>query len=581
MVVFALLTSLLVTSATNANPALAFDDGGYIAVPVSVAGAAVVAQGVGLCASTGPACAVGAVVGVGVASFAATTVTLNYLFGRAPVVVTQTGAGLGTATWKNTPSLTAGGPIGLVTYTPPATGASTSCCRNFAIDDIVMRADGTLRTLNVSGGYVPATLRDFGVAAAPLATDLPMFLSWRDSLSGTPMATWDRRTATTVTQTCRGPSGSATRVYTPATYAESTTAVALEPCPSILPNSHRDRIVVTGTQAGGAVVPLLDVPTFAPGLVGTYPDCTDGAGSAPCTVRLFRGTGTSAVQCGPLTVDCADWQSRNLARTQTFVCRWVKPGGAGFYSLPIGDCGYLATSFQASATQTDPQPSSAPSPVPGTVGTGTTTSPTTNPDGSTTLTERQTLPDGSTRTVTTITRPDGSKTVTTQPTTSTGTAVGSPTVVELPATGSGTEVGTETSGCMGSWTWNPVAWVYRPVRCALSWAFVPSQASLQASQATATAGWQATGITAWGTAVSDVGGGLIGVGSAAGGCAGPQFSFTLKGTSYNFDPLDACSQPMQGVAVVVKVLISLAVIVAGVRVCARPIMASFGMNGAV
>ena len=66
-----------------------------------------------------------------------------------------------------------------------------------------------------------------------------------------------------------------------------------------------------------------------------------------------------------------------------------------------------------------------------------------------------------------------------------------------------TAAGPEAENCMGGVGWNPTTWVTVPVKCALSWAFVPSSAPLAQAQATATSLGQAapfsyvTGTVGW------------------------------------------------------------------------------------
>lgn len=159
------------------------------------------------------------------------------------------------------------------------------------------------------------------------------------------------------------------------------------------------------------------------------------------------------------------------------------------------------------------------------------------------------------------------------------TPSGAPPPSDVPGT-SGANPDSE--GCLReAWSWNPVSWVLAPVKCALRWAFVPPAGAGEAAVEGVDDALGDTGLPEWGGAVRDVGGGLSGVGATAAGCSGPHFSLSLKGKQYDFDPLNACSQPMQGAAVVVKVLISLAVCVAGAKLCARPVLAAFGMERAV
>lgn len=138
---------------------------------------------------------------------------------------------------------------------------------------------------------------------------------------------------------------------------------------------------------------------------------------------------------------------------------------------------------------------------------------------------------------------------------------------------------TTTSNCDGSgFSFNPVSWVIVPLKCL----FIPSAGTMQAAYGTVGAGWSGTHIPQWGSAVGSIGTALTGFGGpGSSGCAGPHFAFTLKGHAYSFDPLNACSQPMQGVAVVVKLFATIAVVVAGARLCARPLMAAIGMGQAV
>lgn len=305
-----------------------------------------------------------------------------------------------------------------------------------------------------------------------------------------------------------------------------------------------DPVTFTGSTAPGSLPPLL-LPACPPGTTRTaasFPTTFPGGSTAPSPLAPWaaptipsgfpecQGAGVSCVLT--LTATAPDGSVRNCTNT--------------------GAC----TGWHTTAT---------PERVTTSTGPGT---------------QVQTLPDGSTRRVVPRTLPDGS------------TLTCRWGIYVLPAnecttvpTETAPPPGTESSGqdCLAQAVTlgNPASWVLGPVKCALRWAFVPSAGKMQGAQAQASAGWQATGLPAWGSALGGVGDGVASIGSSAAGCGGPQFSFTLKGRSYAFAPLNACSQPMAGAAVVFKLFASLAVLVAGARMCARPLLASFGMGSAV
>lgn len=164
---------------------------------------------------------------------------------------------------------------------------------------------------------------------------------------------------------------------------------------------------------------------------------------------------TGGATCNVSPSPCADWWS-DSTKTQDYTCKY------GPYDVTLADCAVYEHVFD------DPtQPSTD-------TGTSTTTSTDTNGDTTTTTT------------------------------TTTGVS---------PATGDG-------SNCIaGFWSWNPVDWVYVPVKCALIWAFVPTDAATTLAQAqTDMAGRQPWSfILAGPTFMSDILGGFDG---ADDGCTG-------------------------------------------------------------
>lgn len=181
------------------------------------------------------------------------------------------------------------------------------------------------------------------------------------------------------------------------------------------------------------------------------------------------------------------------------------------------------------------------------------------------------------------TNPDGTPQPTPAPTPAPG-------VDPLPTTGTNTppapEEGgpapdpTDTSGenCMGAaWSWNPVNWVYIPSKCALSWAFIPADGTLETAFDGISAKWEATQVPAWSSGISGVVGGVGGIGaSASTGCAGPQWSFSMAGKQYPLHFLDACDEPYAGYASTTRLVLTVMFIVGGAVACFRLLLAGFG-----
>lgn len=212
--------------------------------------------------------------------------------------------------------------------------------------------------------------------------------------------------------------------------------------------------------------------------------------------------------CTSLTSGCV------VAKDSTGTCKW------GPYTMPASDC-------TATAEPVEPDPWD-PGTQPSTDGTTTTY----NPDGSVTVVQTQTQPDGSKRVVTTTTLADGSKTITTRvyppgggsPTT-TVVRVPSPTAPTGPPTSGPNPTDPDAGSCIaGAWSWNPVDWVFVPVKCALSWAFGIKPATLARLQAV-------RDLAASKPPMSLAGGapGLVGLGSVGSSC--PSWRVTVAGYS--------------------------------------------------
>lgn len=127
-------------------------------------------------------------------------------------------------------------------------------------------------------------------------------------------------------------------------------------------------------------------------------------------------------------------------------------------------------------------------------------------------------------------------------------------------------------------SWNPIDWVYVPVKCVLTWAFVPKADAISSTVSQVGGSFAGTGVGKWFGAF----GGIVtaSTGGGEGSCTGPAWNLgsTPVTSAMTLYPFNACSGPQAVVAQVVR--IGLAVVVwfgAGV-VSLRLLGASMGLN---
>lgn len=163
------------------------------------------------------------------------------------------------------------------------------------------------------------------------------------------------------------------------------------------------------------------VATFTDHTLDDFKDCFDpSSGAAQCRVKVF----VNGQACTADNILCQDWKQ---AKTdgETVECRY------GSHVVPLGNCDALTKAYTTT--------------IPATV---------------------------------TSTNPDGSPKTDPAPATDPGafpTTGANPAPAPEPAAAPAPE--DTNSNCMaGAWSWNPVDWVYVPVKCALKWAFVPKTA---------------------------------------------------------------------------------------------------------
>lgn len=139
--------------------------------------------------------------------------------------------------------------------------------------------------------------------------------------------------------------------------------------------------------------------------------------------------------------------------------------------------------------------------------------------------------------------------------------------------------GADPDGCVFGWSWNPVDWVLEPIKCALTWAFVPSPGFVSGKVAGVRDTWAASGpasyLGAFGGLVVAVGD----IGDQAAGCKGPRLHVEPGGYVLDLYPLDACPGTVLGrVAPVVRVLLLIGLYLGGAIVAARVLAGSLGLQ---
>jgi len=224
-------------------------------------------------------------------------------------------------------------------------------------------------------------------------------------------------------------------------------------CPAGVLTGQDVNYLPGGGSGGGSGVKIggYEAPEWVQDMPTEYPECMGSV----CEVTLWRVFNDSpALYCGVAAVGCPEWWS-DTAKSSHFECR---------YSTHVVDLAYCSsmrnpgTNSANSAKIVDPE-----------TGHVTVVTPSVDPDVFRPV-DPVRLPDA---------QPDPNPTVnpTPEPTWDPETCVGD---VCVPGPDPSHETG-ESGVCFphGWGIFNPVEWVYRPVKCALVWAFVPRPAVVQ------------------------------------------------------------------------------------------------------
>lgn len=152
---------------------------------------------------------------------------------------------------------------------------------------------------------------------------------------------------------------------------------------------------------------------------------------------------------------------------------------------------------------------------------------------------------------------------------------GEPTTVIPPATtspapGTGTGTGSEFCNPNGS------AWdLINGIKCALEWAFVPSQATLQAQASGLSQAWARSGP---GNVVNTIGA-WAGAVPSMDGCEGPRVQFDFAELHGTFYPMNACEGPLATIAPIGRAFGAVALYLGAALAISRYMGATIGFKG--
>jgi hypothetical protein len=125
-----------------------------------------------------------------------------------------------------------------------------------------------------------------------------------------------------------------------------------------------------------------------------------------------------------------------------------------------------------------------------------------------------------------------------------------------------------------AWSFNPINWVYVPVKCAFKWAFVPRPSQVSDNVTEARTAWSGTLPGAWVGAL----GGLVFTNPGSYGCDGPHVQVDFYRQSVDTYPLKACDGAVASAASVCKLFLTATIIVFGAMGCIKALGSGFGWS---
>ena len=134
--------------------------------------------------------------------------------------------------------------------------------------------------------------------------------------------------------------------------------------------------------------------------------------------------------------------------------------------------------------------------------------------------------------------------------------------------------------CIGNVTWNPLSWVYQPVKCVLSWAFVPTDDPMTELQTAYDGSVIQALLVPVDTLIEAFGNLSDSLDDGVHDCTGPTAQVPLGGTGndFTFQPLNSCSGPAQTAANAVRTILTAVIFIGGAVAIANIVLGSFGVK---
>lgn len=350
----------------------------------------------------------------------------------------------------------------------------------------------------------------------------------------------DQQTTVTANVECRDPS---TGVIS--TVSKTVLGASVIPTAQCPPGAIPESISWTANK-GGISENLGGIKPKAP---DAYPDCPPG--------KCVRVIYVDGVPCRVGIEVCYDWM--NVQPPSRVRCEY------GPYTMPIAECADLANIHKTTHGVTpDPKPEWDPTRTPGLLPS--------NPDGTVDWTKvgPEFRPDDNPNIdykppvrgpiIGTPGQTDPTNPPVTVPSNPPFPTVGVNPPISPPGVNPPKNPDAPSQNCIAQgWSWNPVDWVFVPVKCALVWAFIPKDGPGLIARANDT--FNDTGMGDW---LGIVPAWLDALPDAGAACMGPPLVVPASMGGATYYPLNACSDPMAKYAQMSRAVMTVVVSFAGV-----------------